>query len=83
MGYIMGRTILVKLKYLKRLLNIRQNPTIKDIEDFVDSFYMTENMPQEFYELLLQKIRSKQTIKTMLSTNIYGIISHLKIIMKK
>lgn len=74
----MGRTLLVKLKYLKWLLNIRQNPTIKDIEDFVDSFYMTENMPQEFYELLLQKIRSKQTIKTILNTNIYGIISHLK-----
>lgn len=72
------KTIIEKLKYLKALLQIKQNPSIDKMKDFIESFYGINNMPIEFYELTLQKLNQKNILKIIMKGNIYKLISALK-----
>ena len=77
----MGKTVIEKLRQLKIILEIRKNPPLDKLTNFVSDFYAVENMPDEFYELLsnsLQKTSLRKLIKVIVSGNIYSLISHLK-----
>ncbi|MBO5121008.1 MAG: hypothetical protein J6C28_04945 [Bacilli bacterium] len=72
------KTIIEKLKCLKELLQIKKSPSTKRMENFIESFYGINNMPIEFYELVLQKLNKKSILKTIMKGNIYKLISALK-----
>ena len=72
------KTVLEKLKYFKILLGIIKNPTLDKVKDFVVSFYNVDNMPIEFYEELMNSLRTKNTLKIISTENIYTLISYLK-----
>lgn len=67
-----------KLKYLKYLLKIKQNPSLDTIKEFVKSFYKINNMPTDFYEMLLNSLNSRKILKVIMTGNIYKLISTLK-----
>ncbi len=72
------RNLLSDLKLLKRLLQLKKSQSLTEIEDFVKDFYSVNNMPTEFYELLLKKLSSKKVITIISTRNVYKLISHLK-----
>ena len=72
------KTLLEQLKYLKQILQIKQNPSLERLKSYVESFYGINDFPQEFYELFLQKLNTKTILKTIMKGNIYHLISTLK-----
>lgn len=72
------KTLLTKLKYLKDLLKIKQNPSLDTIKEFVKSFYNINNMPTDFYEMLLNSLNLRKILKVIMIGNIYKLISTLK-----
>lgn len=72
------KTLLTKLKFLKWLLKIKQNPSVDEIKDFVESFYAIKDMPEEFYKMLLERVNSKKMLKVILKDDIYTLISYIK-----
>ena len=69
---------LIKLKYLKEILKIKQRPSLDRLKDFIETFYNINNMPTDFYELVLQKLNCKTILKIIMQGNIYELISILK-----
>ena len=73
--------ILKKLKALSYLIKNLKKVDLEILKIFVKDYYNTEFLSLEFYELLknkLNKTRAKRTLKIMIKSDIYGLISYLK-----
>lgn len=73
--------ILKKLKALSYLIKNLKKVDLEILKVFVKDYYNIEFLSLEFYELLknkLNKTRAKRTLKIMIKSDIYELISHLK-----
>lgn len=75
----MERTnILDYLKLIKNYFQLRKTPSPTKVKDFVREFYGVSDMPHNFYEILLTKIKTKQVLSSIISQDIYILISYLQ-----
>ena len=75
----MERTnILDYLKLIKNYFQLRKTPSPTKVKDFVREFYGVGDMPHDFYEILLTKIKTKQVLSSIISQDIYILISYLQ-----
>lgn len=75
----MERTnILDYLKLIKNYFQLRKTPSPTKVKDFVREFYGVSDMPHDFYEILLTKIKTKQVLSSIISQDIYILISYLQ-----
>lgn len=70
--------VLGYLKLIKDYFALRKTPSLTRIKDFVREFYHVDNMPENFYEMFLQKLKSKQVLLSIINQDIYQLISYLK-----
>lgn len=62
--------VLGYLKLIKDYFTLRKTPSLTRTKAFVREFYHVDNMPENFYEMFLQKIKSKQAQSSILNQDI-------------